>query len=91
LSFSYEKIDALVEGSLHLVGFNPQNNEFLWFMAVILIFLLLLYIVGHFVGTRLAKIFETIFCKIPGYSTIKDIFSIFSSSKDLQKKDTMSD
>ncbi len=82
----YDKIDALVEGVFHFIGFNPQNNEFLWFLAVILIFLLLLYVVGHFVGTRMAKLFEKIFIKIPGYSTIKDIFSIFSSSKDGKTK-----
>ncbi len=78
----YEKIDALVEKIFHLIGFNPQHNEFLWLLAVILIFMLILYFVGHFMDTRLASFFERIFCKIPGYATIKDIFSIFSSSKD---------
>jgi len=78
----YEKIDALVEKIFHLICFSPQNNEFLWLLAVILIFMLILYFVGHFMDTRLAGFFEKIFCKIPGYATIKDIFSIFSSSKD---------
>ena len=82
----YGKIDSLVENIFHFIGFSPQNNEFLWFMAVVLIFLLLLYFVGHFMDTRLANLFEKIFCKIPGYSTIKDIFSIFSSSKDGKTK-----
>ncbi len=78
----YEKIDSLVEKVFHLIGFSPQNNEFLWLVAVVLIFLLILYAVGHFMNTRLANIFERLFVKIPGYSTLKDIFGIFSSSKD---------
>ena len=82
----YEKIDALVEKILHFIGFSPQNNEFLWLMAVIAIFLLILYFVGHLMDTKLAGFFERQFCKIPGYSTIKDIFSIFSSSKDGKTK-----
>jgi uncharacterized membrane protein len=82
----YKKIDTLVEKIFNLVGFNPQNNEFLWFLAVVFIFLLMLYFVGHFMNTRLASFFERLFCKIPGYSTIKDIFCIFSSSKDGKNK-----
>lgn len=82
----YDKINSIVDAILHFVGFDPQRYEFLWFIAVILIFISLLYIVGHFVETRLASIFEKLFCKIPGYSTIKDIFSIFSSSKDGKNK-----
>ncbi len=78
----YDKIDSLVENIFHFIGFSPQNNEFLWLIVVILIFLLLLYLVGHFMDTRLANLFEKIFCKIPGYSTIKDIIGIFNSSKD---------
>ncbi len=78
----YDKIDSLVKALFGFIGFTPQNNEFLWFVAVILVFLFLLYMVGHFVETRLAALFEKIFKKIPGYSTIKDIIGIFNSSKD---------
>ncbi len=82
----YDKIHSVVNAVFSFIGFDPQKYEFLWFIAVILIFLSLLYIIGHFVETRLASIFERLFCKIPGYSTIKDIFSIFSSSKDGKTK-----
>ncbi|MCH9812331.1 MAG: DUF502 domain-containing protein [Epsilonproteobacteria bacterium] len=82
----YEKIDRLVENVFELVGFSPQNNEFLWLIAVVIIFLVLLYIVGHFIDTGLASLFEKLFCKIPGYSTLKDIIGIFNASKDGQKK-----
>ncbi|HIP15103.1 MAG TPA: DUF502 domain-containing protein [Sulfurimonas autotrophica] len=78
----YEKLDTLVEKALSFVGLNPQHNEALWFISVIIIFLFLLYIIGHLVETRLAGLFEYIFTKIPGYSTIKDIVGIFNSSKE---------
>lgn len=78
----YEKLDMLVEKALDLVGLNPQHNEALWFISVILTFLFLLYIIGHLVETRLAGLFERIFTKIPGYGTLKDIIGIFNSSKE---------
>ncbi len=78
----YEKLDILVEKALSLVGLNPQHNEALWFISVILIFLILLYIIGHLVETRLAGLFERIFTKIPGYGTLKDVIGIFNSSKE---------
>lgn len=77
----YNKIDLLVESLFNLVGFVPQNNEFLWFLVAITLFVVLLYIVGHFMETRLANLFEIVFSKIPAYSTIKDIIGIFNSSK----------
>jgi uncharacterized membrane protein len=78
----YDKIDIIVNGVFSLVGFQPENNQFLWFLAVIGLFLVLLYIVGHFVETRLANWTQKILNKIPGYGTIKDIIGIFNSSKD---------
>ena len=77
----YKKIDVLVEGVFSLVGFHPQNNQALWFILVIATFMVLLYVVGHFVETRLAEWTQNILNKIPGYSTIKDIIGIFNSSK----------
>ncbi len=77
----YKKIDGLVEGVFNLVGFHPQNNQSLWFILVVATFMLLLYVVGHFVETRLADWTQNILQKIPGYSTIKDIIGIFNSSK----------
>ena len=82
LLWFYKKLDILVEKALSLVGLNPQHNEALWFISVIIIFLFLLYIIGHLAETRLAGFFENIFTKIPGYGTLKDIIGIFNSSKE---------
>lgn len=82
----YGKIDALVGWIFQMVGFVPQNHQFLWFLLAIGAFLLLLYIVGHFMQTRLAGFFESLLAKIPGYSTVKDIIGIFNSSKQGENK-----
>jgi len=78
----YGKIDLLVNWAFKIVGFTPQNHEFLWFLPVIIVFVFLLYIIGHFMKTKLAGFFEALLEKIPGYSTIKDIIGIFNSSKE---------
>ncbi len=78
----YKKLDFLVEKVLSFVGLEPQNNEALWFILVIAVFLFLLYIIGHLAETRLANLFDAIFSEIPGYSTLKDIIGIFNSSKE---------
>jgi len=78
----YGKIDLLVNWAFKLVGFAPQNHEFLWFLLVIFVFVFLLYIIGHLMRTRLAGFLESLLEKIPGYSTIKDIIGIFNSSKE---------
>jgi uncharacterized membrane protein len=77
----YGKIDLLVGLIFKTVGFTPENHQFLWFLFAIVVFLLLLYFIGHFMKTRLAGFFESLLGKIPGYSTIKDIIGIFNSSK----------
>ncbi len=82
----YNKIDLLVGFVFKTVGFTPENNEFLWLMLVMGIFLLILYFIGHFMKTRLAGFFESLLEKIPGYSTIKDIINIFNSSKEGEQK-----
>lgn len=82
----YGKVDALVGWIFQMVGFVPQNHQFLWFLLAIGAFLLLLYIVGHFMQTRLAGFFESLLAKIPGYSTVKDIIGIFNSSKQGEHK-----
>ncbi len=69
----YGKIDLLVNWAFRLVGFAPQKHEFLWFLLVIIVFIFLLYIIGHLMKTRLAGFLESLLEKIPGYSTIKDI------------------
>jgi len=82
----YGKIDLVVGWVFNTVGFTPQNNEFLWLMLVMGIFLLLLYFIGHFMKTKLAGFFESLLKKIPGYSTINDIINIFNSSKEGENK-----
>jgi uncharacterized membrane protein len=82
----YNKIDLLVGFVFKTVGFTPENNQFLWLILVIGIFLLILYFIGHFMKTRLADFFESLLEKIPGYSTIKDIINIFNSSKEGEQK-----
>lgn len=77
----YEKINFVVDNIFNIIGFHPQKHEFLWLLAVIGIFLILLYITGHFVETRLALWTQKILNKIPAYGTIKDIIGIFNSSK----------
>ncbi|QOY55611.1 DUF502 domain-containing protein [Candidatus Sulfurimonas marisnigri] len=77
----YNKVDLLAHGVFTLIGFAPQNNGFLWLLIVVVIFVFLLYIVGHLMETRVANFLETLISKIPGYSTIKDIIGIFNSSK----------
>ena len=82
----YNKIDLLANSIFGLVGFSPANNEFLWVLIVVVLLILVLYIVGHLMETRLANIFESLFSKIPVYSTIKDIIGIFNSSKEGENK-----
>lgn len=78
----YSKIELLVAWVFRLTGFAPENYVFLWGVLVILLFLFLLYIVGHLVKTKLANLFEHSFTKIPGYRTIKELVDIFNSSKE---------
>jgi len=78
----YGKIDMLVNETFRFVGFEPANHEFLWFLFVLFVFFMILYIIGYFIKSGLAKYFERLLAKIPGYSTVKDIIGIFNSSKD---------
>ncbi len=78
----YEKIDLIVNTFLDFIGINPQNNEFLWIIGVVFIFILILYIIGYLIKTQIAHYVESLFHDIPGFSTIKDIIGIFNSSKE---------
>ena len=82
LFWLYEKIDLVVSNILDLIDINSQNNEFLWLLGVVAVFILILYILGYLVQTQIAHYFESLFHKIPGFSTIKDIIGIFNSSKE---------
>jgi len=77
----FDKVDVIVNGIFSIVGFEPQQNHFLWFLLVLAALIVVLYFVGHIMETRLANFTEKLFEKIPGYSTIKDIIGIFNSSK----------
>lgn len=82
LSWLYGKITMMVGWVFRLIGFEPHSHVFLWGLFVIFVFLVILYVLGWLVKTRLANLFEYFFCKIPGYSTIKGLVGIFNSSKD---------
>jgi len=81
LSWLYGKISLTVDWVFNVTGFEPNSHAFMWGILVIFTFLVILYLLGWLVKTRLADIFEYVFCKIPGYSTIKGIVGIFNSSK----------
>jgi uncharacterized membrane protein len=78
----YDKIDNIVNLFLDFIGINPQNNEFLWVVGVVLVFVFILYIIGYLIKTQIAHYVESLFHDIPGFSTLKDIIGIFNSSKD---------
>lgn len=82
----YGKIDSFVGWMFERVGFAPENHQFLWFIAAIVLFLLLLYFMGHLMKTKIIGYFEVLLTKLPGYSTIKDIINIFNSSKSEENK-----
>lgn len=82
----FNKVDIFVNFVFRIIGFTPFTYEALWFILVIVVLLIFLYIIGHFMETKLASFFEEYIAKIPGYSTIKDIIGIFNSSKDGQNK-----
>jgi len=82
----YNKIDLLVGYVFKTVGFTPENNQFLWLILVMFIFLCILYFIGHLMKTKLADLIEILFKRIPGYQTIKEIIGIFNSSKEGDQK-----
>jgi uncharacterized membrane protein len=81
ISWLYTKIEHLVGEIFRFIGFIPEKNFFLWELLAIVVFLVTLYILGHLARTRLASLFEYLFSKIPGYTTIRELIGIFNSSK----------
>lgn len=81
LSWLFTKIEQLVGSMFNLIGFTPEHNVIVWESLAILIFLVLLYIMGHLARTKLADLFNHLFSKIPGFTTIKELVDIFNSSK----------
>ncbi len=82
LFWLYAKIDQLTGWMFKMVGFTPENHQFLWFLLALFLFTFVLYIMGHLMKTRLIGFFESLLKKIPGYQTIKEIINIFNSSKE---------
>lgn len=82
LSWLFSKIELLVGGMFKIIGFTPEHNIFAWESLAVILFLVLLYIMGHLARTRLASLFDHLFSKIPGFTTIKDLVDIFNSSKE---------
>ncbi|MEY3090684.1 MAG: hypothetical protein RL113_1000 [Pseudomonadota bacterium] len=81
ISWLFTKIELMVGKVFILIGFLPEKYLFLWELLVIMIFLVILYILGHLARTKLANLFEHLFAKIPGYQTISELVGIFNSSK----------
>jgi uncharacterized membrane protein len=82
LIWIYDTITSLIgEKIFTMIGFNPEKFEGLWIIIFIILFLMLLYFVGHLMETRVAQWIEKLLEKIPGFKTIKDMINIFNSSK----------
>jgi uncharacterized membrane protein len=81
ISWLYGKIALMVDKIFSTIGFTPNGHIFLWSLIVLFTFAFILYLLGWFVKTRVADLFDYLFCKIPGYSTLKGLIGIFNSSK----------
>ena len=81
ISWLFTKIELLVGGMFKFIGFTPEHNIFAWESLAVILFLVVLYIIGHLARTRLAALFDHLFSKIPGFTTIKELVDIFNSSK----------
>lgn len=82
----YSKIDAVTGNMFELFGFNPQNHLFIWTVLGVVFLAFLAYVIGIFVETSLGNFVQKVYSKIPGYSTIKELISIFNTSKSGEKK-----
>lgn len=78
----YNTVTGLIGEKLFtLIGFNPEKYQNLWIFIFIILFLVLLYFVGHLMDTRIAKWIEKLLENIPGFKTINEMIGIFNSSK----------
>jgi uncharacterized membrane protein len=82
----YDKIDALTGSMFELFGFEPEKYPFLWTLIGLALLGFIAYVIGIFVETRLGDFIQRLYCKIPGYSTIKELINIFNTSKSGEKK-----
>ena len=81
VAWLFSKIELLVGTLFSFIGFRPENNVIAWESLAIVLFLVLLYIIGHLARTKLAALFDHLFSTIPGFTTIKELVDIFNSSK----------
>ncbi|HEY9128878.1 MAG TPA: DUF502 domain-containing protein [Sulfurovum sp.] len=81
VAWLFSKIELLVGTLFNFIGFKPEHNVIAWESLAIVLFLVLLYIIGHLARTKLAALFDHLFSKIPGFTTIKELVDIFNSSK----------
>jgi len=82
LFWIYGKIESFVSSYVFaIIGFTPKQNEPLWIALFMIVFIIILFIFGFLIETRLAALFGRLVAKIPGYKTIKDMIEIFNSSK----------
>jgi uncharacterized membrane protein len=81
LFWLYGKVDALTYKIFGFIGLQIDGQSFLWILLTVVILIVVLYILGAVVNTKIASLFEALFEKIPFYSAIKDIVNIFNSSK----------
>ena len=81
VAWLFSKIELLVGTLFNFIGFRPEHNVIAWESLAIALFLVLLYIIGHLARTKLAALFDHLFSKIPGFTTIKELVDIFNSSK----------
>lgn len=82
----YGKINALTGNMFELLGFNPQKHFFIWTLIGVMLLSFIAYVIGIFVETKLGDFIQKIYCKIPGYSTIKELINIFNTSKSGEQK-----
>jgi uncharacterized membrane protein len=81
-SWLYQKITHLINSAFKMIGFIPESHALMWAALMILTFLIIFYLIGWLVKTKIAKLISYLFSKIPGYSTIEGLINIFNSSKE---------
>lgn len=82
----YKIVASIASKIFAIIGFSPEKYEYLWVFLVLSICILLMFLLGLLMESKITKLFDVIFSKIPGYSTIKDLVNIFNSSKKGDKK-----
>ena len=82
----YEKFEFLTGAMFEFFGLNPEAFPFIWTIFGIALLVFIAYVLGILVETSLAKRIHTIYTKIPGYETIKELVNIFNTSKSGEKK-----